>query len=276
MIWFDYSLLKYLPDPKRGEVINIGLIVFRNSGVDVRLLKNTTKVRVFDGVTSINELSRLKASIEDLCGKDVSAQVQHQRLKMLGTGIFTSGLSAFSIENISNYEKTVSGLFHQLVSPYSPREPRRPNSRLFTKLKNEFKALDILAKELSDIEQHKVVPSYLIDANTGLEADFMLKNGKFHMTEVVDFNVEDVQRKFRETSLKTMTFITGKRVIESNMGCYFLYSASTSKEQEIISHLNLAEANCDKMFNIESSSEKADYYQMLSDLIGNELPLAIN
>ena len=82
MIWFDYSLLKYLPDPKRGEVINIGLIVFRNSGVDVRLLKNTTKVRVFDGVTSINELSRLKASIEDLCGKDVSAQVQHQRLKM--------------------------------------------------------------------------------------------------------------------------------------------------------------------------------------------------
>ena len=27
MHYFDYALIKYMPNPKRGEIINIGLIV---------------------------------------------------------------------------------------------------------------------------------------------------------------------------------------------------------------------------------------------------------
>jgi hypothetical protein len=273
MIWFDYSLIKYLPDPKRGEIINIGIVVFRQSGVDIRLLSNASKIRMFDGNTNFTELSKLGSSISEICGHDKSAEYQFKRLKAFGTGVYVSDMSSFSISNIGKYDSFVDDLFNKLVKPYSGREPTKGNSRFFTRTRNEFKKLNILATDSSEINQHKIVPHFPIDSNSGLEADFMLKNGKYHMSELIDFNVVDTQQKFKETSLKTMTFITGRRVLENNMGCYFVYSASASKDKEIIPHLNLAEDNCDKMFNLDSVDEKASYYQLLSDLIGNELRL---
>tara|TARA_R110001592_G_C13187481_1_gene751861 strand:+ start:9058 stop:9888 length:831 start_codon:yes stop_codon:yes gene_type:complete len=276
MIWFNFSLLKYLPDPKRGEIINVGIVIYRSSGVDVRLLNNASKIRMFDGSTSYNELTKLNDTIKKICGFNKEPQEQFERLKTFGTGIFINDLSSFSIPNIGEYEFYVSQLFNELVRPHSSREPRRSNSRFFTRTKNEFKKYELLAKDDSDIDKHKIVPHYPIDTNSGLEADFMLKNGKYHMSELIDFNVENIQPKFKETSLKTMTFITGRRLLADNMGCYFVYSASTSKDREIIPHLNLAEDNCDKMFNLDSSDEKAAYFQLLSELTGNELPLNLN
>jgi hypothetical protein len=271
MNWFDYSVIKYLPDPKRGEIINIGLVVYRRSGVDVKLLGNSAKVRMFDGSSNFVEIKRLGTTIKQICNVVSSPQEQYIRLKNFGTGIFITDLSSFSIAEIGAYEQTVINIFNQLVRPHSTREPKKNNSRFFTRIKNEFKSLKLLAQDESEIDQHKIVASYPIDTNSGLEADFMLKNGKYHMSELIDFNVENVQPKFKETSLKTMTFITGKRILEANMGCYFVYSASSSKDKDIIPHLNLAEDNCDKMFNLESRDEKASYYQMLSELTGNEL-----
>lgn len=276
MIWFDYSILKYMPDPKRGEIINVGIVVFRASGVDVRLLNNASKIRMFDGTTSFIELQKLNDTVSRICGINKDPVEQYERLKIFGTAMFVSDLSSFSIPNIGSYEKYVSGLFSDLVRPHSSREPRRSNSRFFTRTKIEFQNLKLLAKNDSEIDEHKIVPHYLIDKNSGIEADFMLKNGKYHMSELIDFNVENIQPKFKETSLKTMTFITGKRLLSENMGCYFVYSASASKDKDIIPHLSLAEDHCDKMFNFDSADEKAAYFQLLSELTGNELPLRKN
>lgn len=276
MLWFDYSIIKYLPDPKRGELINIGLIVYRHSGPDIRLLSNVAKIRMFDGSTTYSELNRLTGSLKSICGVDREASEQHQRLQALATGLIIGELSSFSIPNIGEYEKTVSRIFDSLIKPYSTREPVKANTRFFTRTKNEFRRLKILANDLGEINSHKIVPHYPIDSNSGLEADFMLKNGKYHMSELIDFNVVDTQQKFKETSLKAMTFVTGRRLLQQDMGCYFVYSASASKDREIISHLNLAEDNCDKMFNLDSADEKASYFQLLSEIIGNELPISFN
>jgi hypothetical protein len=112
MIWFDYSLLKYLPDPKRGEIINLGIVIYRSSGVDVRLLNNVSKIRMFDGSTSFSELNKLNDSIIKICGFDKEPQEQFERLKTFGTGIFMNDLSSFSISNIGEYESYVTKLFY--------------------------------------------------------------------------------------------------------------------------------------------------------------------
>lgn len=43
MITFKYSIVKYMPDPKRGEVVNVGLVVFTEHKVDVRVLNASAK-----------------------------------------------------------------------------------------------------------------------------------------------------------------------------------------------------------------------------------------
>lgn len=60
MNWFEYVIIKYCFDFKRGEVINIGLIVFRNLGVDIRLFKILFKLWIVDGYSLFFDFFELK------------------------------------------------------------------------------------------------------------------------------------------------------------------------------------------------------------------------
>jgi len=273
MNWFEYAIIKYRPDSKRGEVINIGLIVFRNSGVDIRLLKTSSKLRIVDGYSLSSDLFELKESLIRFCSYAQGAEDQAQLINNFGYGLFLSTLAAFSIEGTHQYETTVTRLFEQLVKPKSIREPIQKFSRFHTYLKKEFRKMELLAQQPEDIDNHKIVPNYSLNTGSGLSADFMLKNGRYHMSEAIDFNVMDINPKFKEMSMKVMTFLEGKRTLDESMGCYLIYSATSKKESEVTAHLNLASDYSDRIFNFASKDDKASYYQMLSDLMGQELML---
>lgn len=270
MHWFDYSVIRYLPNAKRGEIINLGIVVFRASGVDIKILNSAAKIRMFDNSTNISELLKLESTISEICSLSKEPDEQFELLNSFGSGMFVSNKYSFSIENLSHYDKKISLIFNELVKPYAYRGNVKNHSRLYTKLKKRFKSLDLLAKDESDIYNHKIVPSYTIDKSSGLSADFMFKNGRYHMTEVIDFNVNDNQAKFKETTLKVMSFIEGKRHISSNLGCYLVYSATVEKENEVSAHINLASDYSDKIYNIASKDDESSYYQMLSDLTGTQ------
>lgn len=57
MITYDYSLIKYMPSLKRGEIVNIGLIVFNKSGIDTRMLSGAAKLRLLDGSSTIDDIT---------------------------------------------------------------------------------------------------------------------------------------------------------------------------------------------------------------------------
>ncbi|NQD59723.1 DUF3037 domain-containing protein, partial [Pseudomonas sp. CM25] len=37
MITYDYSLIRYMPSPKRGEIVNIGILIYSSPRFDIRL-----------------------------------------------------------------------------------------------------------------------------------------------------------------------------------------------------------------------------------------------
>ncbi|MBU3019035.1 DUF3037 domain-containing protein [Paraglaciecola agarilytica] len=275
MSWFEYSIIRYLPDPKRGEIVNIGILVFRSSGVDVRLLKTSAKLRMFDGASLTKELDELENSIKEISSLEKTTEGRLHLLNTFSREIQLSSLASFSINGTHEYEQIVNRLFDDLVKPKGSREPASTHySRLHTTLRKDFKKLNLLASDLSEIEKHKIVSAYPLGKSTGLSADFMLKNGKFHMSEVIDFNVIDINSKFKETSLKMMTFLEGKKLLGQNMGCYLVYSASYDKEKDITAHLNMASDYSDSLYNLTSADDKASYFQLLSNLIGKELTLS--
>ncbi len=274
MSWLEYSILKYSPDPKRGEIINIGLVVFRESGIDIRLLKTSAKLRMFDGASLTSELVELESAIKELSLLEDDTSSRFHLINSFSNQIQLSSLAAFSIQGPHEYDKVLNRLYDELIKPKATREPAKVKySRLHTTLKREFRRLELLADDPSEIDEHKIVSSYPLGVSTGLSADFMLKNGKFHMSETIDFNVVDINSKFKETSLKAMTFLEGKKMLGGETGCYLVYSASTSKEREITTHLNMASDYSDRLFNFESADDKASYFDMLSKLVGRELPL---
>lgn len=273
MHWFDFSLIKYMPNPKRGEILNIGLVVYRSTGVDVRVLNAPAKARIIDGVANYDHILSIKELYKTITSEVDNTHSQHDIIKAFNGGVFVSEKSAFSIDEIGQYEKKVSLLFNNLVKPFSSREKAEVHSRLHTKLKEKFKAMNILGKDKEQISDHKVIPNYPIEGAPGFYADFMFKNGKYHISEVIDFNVNDVSAKFKETAMKVMTFVEGKKRLGDETGCYFVYSATAKKESEVLQHLNMAEDYSDKAFNLSSRDDELRYFGFMAEMAGNQASL---
>ncbi len=273
MNWFNYAIIRYTPDYKRGETINVGLIVFKKNDVDVRILENPSKMRMFGGQLTQEYLFDFKDAIRELSSTVHTPEEKYNFLSDIAHGIISlSGMGKFLIDDLHQYEAKVSRLFNELVKPIHVRAHEEKIPRLTTELKHKFAALDILAKDVSELSKHKVVPNYPINEDMGLHADFLLKNGIFHVTEVVDFNVNDVQSKLKETSFKMLTFMQSKMILTEPVACYFVYSASAVRENTISQHLKVAEGYSDKQFNLECKEQKLAYFSLMTELAGTLMP----
>lgn len=263
MYFFDYALIRYMPDPKRGEIFNIGLVVFKSSAIDIRVLSHAHKV-----INNLNDdkLLSFQQSWEFLSSMVDEPNKRYDILASATQGVFLSEKAYFSINHVNEYELKVQHLFDSLVQPVrTKRDIQNHNARFYTSIKTQFKALRILADNQTDIESHKVVTHYAINSDMDLFADFALKNGRLHVTQTVDFNVNDTKAKQKETGLKLLTFLQSKKLIE-NPACYFVYSASVQKEREIVHQLNMVNEYTDQLFNFESQDERKRYFYLMKNL----------
>ena len=268
---FKYSLIRYIPNPMRGEMVNIGIVVF-TPNLDVRLLKSTSKFRMLDNETTISDINKFEKTFHKIGDKVDSPESFVKRLSCFTSSVIVSAPATFSISHSSQYESKVSNLFNTLVKPFATREKVARNSRLVTNLKKKFASIEILASDASQLNEHKIVSNYVLNESNGISADFLLKNGKYHLTEVIDYDVVDKRSKFKETTMKLMTFVEGQKSLDGELASYFVYSASTSTEREVAQQINLAEDYSTKIFNLASRNDEAEYFQIIQDAVGQQLP----
>ncbi|WP_350575167.1 DUF3037 domain-containing protein [Pseudomonas sp. HY2-MNA-CIBAN-0224] len=265
---FKYSIIKYMPDPRRGEIINVGLIIFNDKKLDVRVLNASAKLRMIDGNASIVDMEDLKASIESISDLSPSPEIARHILEGFKSPSYLSAIAEFTIDDGNQYEQRVSNLFNLLIKPHASKERATRTPRILSHLKDRFESLDLLAKSTDDLSRHKVVYNYPINEKSGFHADFLLKNGRYHITEAIDFNVNDLNSKLKETSMKMMTFMEGRKALGEDTGSYFVYSAKSSIENEITSHLNLASDYSDELFNLANPKDNARYFDIICSLAG--------
>ncbi|PKQ42899.1 hypothetical protein CXP40_04845 [Pseudomonas sp. YY-1] len=272
MLKFDYAILKYMPDSKRGEVVNFGLVIYLETGLDIRVLSSAAKLRLIDGESSLEDIESFKDSLKSISSYCSNKEDLHSLLQVFKGSAYVSDSGFFMIDHIQQYESKVLKLFSDLVKPYSIKERQTRVSRIHTILKHRFESMNLLAKDIGELSTHKVVHNYPINDKSGFTADFLLKNGRFHITEAIDFNVNDTNSKFKEATMKVMTFMEGKKFLGDDSACYFIYSATAIKEKEIIPHLNLASDYSDKVFNLESKEEETSYFNLISSLAMRDMP----
>lgn len=265
---FKYSIVRYMPDPRRGEIVNVGLVVFLDEKLDVRLINNSAKIRIIDGSSGIEDLEKLKNFLEEIRGLAGSTDLSLEMIKSFHGPSFLSEPANFFLDHLSQYEDKVNSLFNTLVKPFASKERAVRNTRIHTQIKEQLESMDLLGKSNEDLSRHKMIYNYPINEKTGFTADFLLKNGRYHITEVIDYNVNDLNSKFKETSMKVMAFMEGKKALGNDTASYFVYSATSSIEKEIFSHLNLASDYSDVLFNIDRKQDRKNYYELVSSLAG--------
>jgi len=265
MMKFSYAVIKYMANAYRQEVVNVGLVVFKPNNIDVRVLSSSAKVRLLDGGSRQEDLEELKMHYEYLCSDIEDQQEQIKTLNLLNDRTFISPPAFFGIDDISEYENRVSELFDKLVKPHVAKR-KKYSTRFATDIKKDFEKMKVLASDPSELYEHKVVHNFEI--NNGLTADFLLKNGKYHLTETIDYNVHDLNAKNKETTLKLMTFMEGEKTFKGDVNRYFVYRASAEKEVELTQQINLAEDYSDKTFNFSSKEDKSNYFDIISSALG--------
>ena len=276
MSWFDYSLIKYMPNPKRGEVVNIGLVVFNEDGVDVKTISSFKKVQILDGCSSHESILMLEENIKKVADMADSADEKYSLITTFFTrSVHFSSKGKFCLVGEETYESKINALLKELVEvPTKKRQVRSTRGqRLSTVIKTAFKELDALSQKPEDIDNHKIIQDYPLSLDTGLKADFLAKNGKYHLTETLDFNVDDVSTKLPDTTMKALTFLEGKKILV-DMESHFVYSINAKEEGKIKHHLAIVDSYSDNLYNLQSAADKSKYIDRMAEVIGAEKLLA--
>ncbi|HUZ34215.1 MAG TPA: DUF3037 domain-containing protein [Xanthobacteraceae bacterium] len=255
---YNYFVVRYVPDPARGERVNIGLVI-EGAPIDVRITRNLRKATAIDARRTVEEVLSLEDDIRSWVGKESDFSAVQKSLSHFGP--VTTSEVAWLKCSPSDYEAQVNRLMDELVSPPSAPHKAAVRGRLHTEVRRLFQKTRLLGEKVEDIERHLIVSHFPVSESENLFADFALKNGALHLTETVDFRVNEAQvrrEKFYEIGLKTLIMLRSKERFEDSHR-YLLYAARAHDEQLIQPHLNLISRYTDQMYNYASRQDRSAY-----------------
>lgn len=255
-----FSLVRYQPDMQRQEVVNVGVVVFADSGPLVSLASNQGKLLALDPNFRLARLydqgKRLQDAMRTLWEDRTSVD---ELIHSFGTGgsLSLSPPGMLDSENRS-IEVIVEELQKDLVSaPVRSRSREPKTSRLHTELRQVFRQARILGSAPSDISKHLIVPNFPIDTDIGLFAEFALRNGKLHVTETVDFRTSTTAAKKQEAQAKTLILVEAlERLGPVDLRRYVVVTGASSQVQ---ASMNLLERYSDDFIVRESAQDWQRY-----------------
>ena len=214
---YNFAIIRVSPDPRRGELVNIGIVVFLPSKLDIHLLPSLTKVHALHGELDLTQLYDLPAKMNAFMPKRAPTSDRHRLIRQLGM-VELSELGQFQAEK-EQYDVIVEKLMTKLVKPtVGAREVVFDSSGLVSQVRKVLKDVKLLGRRPDDIEKHKIVPNFAVDAEKGLYADFAGKNSIHHFTETIDFRVARGINgpKFNEFAKATLVLREAKNLFTSS------------------------------------------------------------
>jgi len=96
---YSFAVLRLAPDPARGEAVNLGIVVFRDEDVDVRLGEVMTRARALYPEASADQLHEGVELFRRFGAVKLSVSDRHRSLSRLG--LFALGeLGHFTVDTI--------------------------------------------------------------------------------------------------------------------------------------------------------------------------------
>ncbi|MGK9173357.1 DUF3037 domain-containing protein [Yokenella regensburgei] len=260
MTTFKYSLIRVTPNLEKGETINVGMIVYRDNEIDVRMINSVSKLRAIDKGLNLEYLEDLTSSFFDVSKvmKDI-----YLLPRLFKGSLSLSDFGVFTVGDMALYETKINELMARLVNPQRASH-KRVSRKIFFDIKDTFIRNGVFSKYNEDLYNHKVVANYPISSDEGLMADFLLKNGKYHLTETIDFRSENVKKQMGEAAISALTISKACEVFSHNIDSFVIYAAeTTAQEKSAKQQLNLLEKHTDNLINAFSKDDMSHYFEKM-------------
>lgn len=273
---FDYFVLRAIPDLVRGETLNVGLVIFVDDTVSVRVGQEHWRLRAlhpnFDALDITRWAQELEAELQTL----PSNESRRFFLSSIGGPITIDEVPGqLIIENGTSLDELVDGIVRRLVTtpvktfatPGSSKIQSR--SPLSNQLKNWFRASHIFSTKVADLSKGKIVSGYPVSADEDLFADFALRNGSVHVIETLDLRgVERPTRALRgQAGWKSVLLDQSRRTLSADTKRIAVVSADDYPAVRPL--IAMIERYADDLISIESGADR----QRLADFISQSLHL---
>lgn len=265
--FYNYAVIRAIPDPRRGEIVNIGLAVFHEQSVDVRMAPSLGKILALDPGLDIEQYQRIPESIAQWSARFDSVPERYEAIKHFGIVTLTE-LGSFRTTPSINYEDHVRRLMTNLVVP-----PIRENqiissaNRITTSLRQIFRSRDVLGKTNDDIGKHLIVPNFPLDPEENLYADFALKNGAYWITETADFRArsKSSMENSRVAAFAAIKLLKAKKKFPK-VKTFVVYASQS--DASVAGQLNLLGDHTQELINLESKQDMGRYMNAIMGAAG--------
>jgi hypothetical protein len=272
---YNFAIVRVSPDPRRGELVNIGIVVFLPRSLDVRVLPSLSKVHALHGELNLAELYGLPDRLASYAKIKRSVADRFALIRNVGI-VELSDLGQFRAADDNEYSKIVDRLLTNLVRPtLAAPEGRETTNGLYAQVKRAIKDAKLLGRQLDDIEKHKIVAQFPLAPAKGLYADFAGRNSVVYVTETIDFRVNrGIQGpKFNESAKATLVLREAARQFATSKR-FLLYAASAQTESRVQTHLTMLDEFATDFVNFESAQDRGRYVGVLAAAFGGELSLS--
>ena len=268
---YSFAIIRFAPDQARGEQLNIGLIVFTETGADVRLSHRLDRLKVMSAALNLNTVARVAQSLAVLDASSINEgkRAVADRVKILAKlgPITLSDIGTLVTNKDGSYEDRI----HDLMQFYIEPEPvftrvAKKKTRLISDVKAAFKNLKVLASNKDDINSHRIIAGYRVD--DGLVADLVLKNGSYHVVETVDVLGDEnvLRRAISNIAISALVLESARMKFGEDTKSRLVYQASAALEKFARPSLDAAQHQGAELINWASVDDRLKFINTLSSL----------
>jgi hypothetical protein len=264
---YHYVVLRLAADKMRGEVINVGVVLFKE-GDHPRSIAMATlnKLRAIDSSWSTARLFKWIENINAILAGSKSSSVTKQIEVLERFGVCDSrAVGMFYAETQDELNERLLEIKRLYVSNSAKPDKAKgtKRTRLQTALRDQFKHMQILGANIDDLNNHLVVPNVPIPSHPDLKSDFVYKNGVYRITQTIDYRVapDSLHNKLAEACVKS----TAAELAAKAYGEGTLRLAVLDIPEEFIdstdTHVDLLLAQGFEVFHFNNNQSMASYIQ---------------
>jgi hypothetical protein len=269
---YSFSIIRLESDELRGERINIGALILREMGVDIRLTRRLERVRAISSAVDLDTLNGLLRNLKGLddLNRQSGTNDPVERLNKLSHigPLSLSQPGTFVAETTDAYEQRVAALVKTFVEPEPAATRASPKkTRLLSAIRGEFRRQRILARPKEGLESHRVVAG--VELADGLVADLILKNGAYHVIETIDASGDEhsFRRAVSEIAVAALVLERARMQFTGPANTSRLvFSASTILERSARPSLDTVENQGAELVNWLSAEDRGKFLHSISAL----------
>lgn len=263
---FEYAILTAIPNPRRGERVNVGVVIFREDRIDVRYRQAAYKLRALTGESWESRLESAATCLSNLFQPGVRAENVLSDYRLLEPLISLSGLGWLRTSDEVDYEAKVEEILKALVSlPRSERFERR--TRINTEIASVLRKARVLAAAGETIDDHKIVRDFSIDDREGLTADFALKNGKLHVASTLDLRKQTAG--LGDAALKSIVLDKARKMYHNDVKTIGVYAVDVDMADNFRSHIDLLRDYAEEVYDWQDRESRIRFQHRLYDALGS-------